>query len=359
MSKEISLFDAPSNVPAHLQGYQTGVSTSLMAAVGSSFNRIGTKGSRFRQVLKGIEVGVWDENYLDVIFVGIVPTVSRKFYAAAYSQGGDNLPPTCYSVDGVVPAGEVHLKQSDKCGQCPQNIKGSKIGDNGTKGKACAYFRRIAVMLAGDPDGILYQLDVAAMGLFGPSHEKDQRYNLNDYAKALESRKMDAGTVVTRLSFDTDQSVPKLLFKPLRFISAEDVEVINALNKDEIKQYLEVSMATVDISKEAGAVDEPVPEAQAPQRAAPKAAPKAKPAPAVVEVVDEVEEEEEAAAVAVQRPPAPKPAQAKPAPQKPAPVAAQKAAPAPAPKPVKAAAAPVEVSNDSEMDDLLAGLDLS
>ena len=357
MSKEISLFDAPSNVPAHLQGYASGVSQALMAAVGSSLNRIGTKGSRFRQVLKGIEVGVWDENYLDVIFVGIVESVSRRYYAATYSQGGDNAPPTCYSVDGKNPAEDVKLKQSTVgCNACPQNIKGSKIGDSGVKSKACSYFRRVAVMLAGDPEGILYRLDVTAMGLFGESHEKDQRYNLNDYAKALESRKMDAGTVVTRLSFDTDQSVPKLLFKPLRFISAEDVEVINALNKDEIKQYLEVSMSTVDITGEAH--DEAPPAAQeqvAPQRA--KAAPKAKPAPVVQEVVDEDEQEEEAAPVVAQRPPAPKPAQAKPAPQKPAPVAAQKAAPVAAPKP-KAAPVVAEVTGDDELDALLDGLDL-
>ena len=348
MAKELSLFDQQqTHLPAHLQGYDSGLSKTLMEAVGTALNRIGTKGSRFRQIVRGVEEGVWEENYLDVIIVGAVETVSRRFYPSTYQQGGDNAPPSCYSVDGVVPAADVKLKQADKCQQCPQNIKGSKTSDNGVKAKACSYFRRLVVMLAGDPEGIIYRLDVTAMGLFGESHEKEQRYALNDYSKALANRHMDAGAVVTRLSFDTDQSVPKLLFQPLRYISEQDVACINAIHgTGELPAYLDVSMKTVDISGETAVEDEAPPAPVAPKANKPK--PAVKPAP----VVEEVEEEEEAPPV-VQKP-APKPV-AKPAPQKPAPVAAQKPAPAPVAK-----AAPVvhEVGNDSELDDLLAGLDL-
>lgn len=350
MAKELSLFDqAQTNLPAHLQGYDSGLSKTLMEAVGTALNRIGTKGSRFRQIVRGVEEGVWEENYLDVIIVGAMETVSRRFYPSTYQQGGDNAPPTCYSVDGVVPAPDVKQKQADKCQQCPQNIKGSKTSDNGVKAKACSYFRRLVVMLAGDPEGIIYRLDVTAMGLFGESHEKEQRYALNDYSKALANRHMDAGAVVTRLSFDTDQSVPKLLFQPLRYISEQDVVCINAIHgTGELPAYLDVSMKTVDISGETSVEDEAPPAAAAPKAQAPKPKAASKPAP----VVEEEEAEEEAPPV-VQKP-VPKPV-AKPAPQKPAPPAAPKPVAAAAPK-----AAPVvhEVGNDSELDDLLAGLDL-
>jgi hypothetical protein len=355
VAKELSLFDQQqAQLPAHLQGYDSGLSKTLMEAVGQSLNRIGTKGSRFRQIVRGVEEGMWEENYLDVIIIGAVDTVSRRFYEGAYSQGGGNAPPSCYSVDGITPAEDVKVKQSVKCATCPQDIKGSKVSENGTKAKACSYFRRLVVMLAGDPEGIIYRLDVTAMGLFGESYDKQHKYTLNDYSKALMNRHMDAGAVVTRLSFDTDQSVPKLLFQSIRYISEQDVECINAIHQaGELPQYLEVSMKTVDISSES-TEDTPPPAASKPVASAkPKAT--AKPAPKP-EPEEEAEEEEEAPPV-VQKPVqkvAPKPA-----PQKPAPAPVQKAAPAPVKvAPPKTAPVVQEVDAPEALDDILAGLDL-
>jgi len=356
VAKELSLFEQPSDqLPAHLQGYSSGLTEELASSSFESLNRIGTKGCRFRQVVRGIEEGVWDENFLDVIFVKVQPKVSRRFYEGAYQKGADakNAPPTCYSVDGVKPAEDVVHKQHANCDQCPQNVKGSKISEDGAKAKACSYFRRIAVIRAQDESGTIYRLDVTGGGIWGPSHEKQQQYNLDDYSKALKSRHMDAGAIVTRLSFDTDSSVPKLLFRPMRHISEQDVEVINGLDQEMLEQYREVSMKTVDISGETSVEDEAPPAAAAPKAQAPK--PKAAPKPALV--VEEEEEVEEEAPPVVQKA-APKPV-AKPAPQKAAPVAAPKPVAAAAPKAAPKAAPVVhEVGNDSELDDLLAGLDL-
>jgi hypothetical protein len=352
MAQELSLLDQPANLPAHLQGYDSGMTGALMAAVGGvALNRIGTKGNRFRQVIRGEEVGVFDENYLDVIILGAAPDVSRRYYGAAYDQTGDNAPPVCYSADGKKPNEDVHQKQSTTCDTCPQNVKGSKMSEGGLKTKACSYFRRLVIMLAGDTEGLLYRLDVTAMGLFGESHSKEQKYALNDYSKALLSRNLDAGAVVTRLSFDTDQSVPKLLFKAMRYISPEDVEVISGIRENstaELEQYLEISMKTVDISGEADeappaaaepAVQKPVVQKPAVQRAAAPAPQK----PAPVQIIDDE--------------PAPV---AKPAVQKPA---VQRAA-APTAKPTvvqsKPVVAPVvvEAGNDEELADILGGLGL-
>lgn len=401
-NKELSLLDQTNNLPAHLQGFESGVTTSLMAAVGTMLNRIGTKGCRFRQVLKGEEVGVFEENYLDVIIVGAVETVSRRFYQGGYDPNGDNGAPSCYSRDGVVPAADVKIPQADKCQLCPQNVKGSKMTEGGLKAKACSYFRRLVVMLAGDPEGVLYRMDVTGMGLFGESEPKLQKYNLNDFAKALQNRKMDAGQIVTRLSFDTDQSVPKLMFKPFRFITEEEMQTVLNLTSEEKEPYLDVSMKTVDISGEAEPAQEeeeaaPAP-APAPRKAAPTKtpapAPRRAPAPAPAPVEEEADEgltydedgnlidadgnivEEAAApapAPAPRRAPAPAPAKAAPvaarapapqraaapAPQRAAAPAPQKAAPA---KPAARAAAPApvvqEVGSDAELENLMADMGL-
>jgi hypothetical protein len=132
------------------------------------------------------------------------------------------------------------------------------------------------------------------------------------------------------------------------------VACINAIHgTGELPAYLDVSMKTVDISGETAVEDEAPPAPAAPKANKPKPAPK--PAP-VVQEVEEEEIEEEAQPV-VQKP-APKPA-AKPAPQKPAPVVAPKPVTAAAPKVTPKATSVVhEVGNDSELDDLLAGLDL-
>lgn len=345
--------DGPMHLPAHLAGLGLGVGQQLMATIGDSRNRIGLKGSRFRQVINGQEVGVWDENYLDVIIVGVVPTNSRIFYEGRYQQGGDNQPPTCYSVDDITPADDVKNKQSDKCATCPQNIKGSRTTEGGQATKACGYFRRIAILLPGD--STLYYIDVKAMGLFGESHANVNRFSLNDYAKFLSSRGVDASVLVTRLSFDTDQSVPKLLFKPERYITEDEASMVMELSRgNEIQEYLTINMKTVDISQEvspdASAEEVAEPEAPAPTparqappaaRTAPQAAPR--PAPAT-----QAAPQPRPAPAATQAAPAQRPAAA-PAPRQAAP-AARAAAPAqrqaaPAQRQAAPARQPVTIDN--------------
>ena len=271
--------DGPMSLPAHLQGIDVGVSKALLAGMYTGGNRIGLKGSRFRLVVAGIEEGVFEENYLDTIFLSAAPAVSRVFYKEAYKQG-TNAAPVCYSPDGIAPPLDVPQRQSDKCATCPQNVKGSKIQD-GNKYKACGYFRRVVVMLGGDTiERRVYKLDVKAQGLFGENTANAK--NLNDYIKSLETRGMDVGHVITRISFDTNSSVPKLLFKPFRYITPDELEAVRALVvSDEVKNMSEVSMTTLDLSHEESADTGAVQEAaqEAPQAAPVQAAPVQQPAP--------------------------------------------------------------------------------
>lgn len=400
----------PMQLPAHLQGQNLGVSTALMAAIGDMRNRIGLKGNRFRQIIAGQEMGVWDENYLDVIIVGVVPTVSRLFYSGTYKQDGDNAPPTCYSVDNVAPPIDLPSRQADKCDLCPQNIKGSRISNDGVEGKACGYFRRLCIMLPGDTT--LYVLDVKSMGIFGESYKERGMFSLNDYAKFLNANGVDASNLVTRISFDTNQSVPKLMFKAARYIDPNELaDVKQVADSGEVKDYLTINFKTVDISKEqslpvedvaeyeqtadvqpevqtpvqtaprqaAPAPRQQAPAAQAPRQAAPAPQRQAAPAQTAPAQRQAAPAQRQAApaqqqAAPAQRQAAPAQRTTAPAPQRQTAPATKPAAPAPTrPAPQRQQAqqyeidtnvpqtetmAPQEIGSDAEMQDILGELGL-
>lgn len=351
---QIATQQAAVNLPAHLQGVTLGVTDALMSGIYSGGNRIGLKSSRFRRVVNGVEEEVYEQLHLDVILLAAAPAVSRIYYGSQYSQSGENKPPTCYSADGIAPPVDLPTKQSEKCATCPQNIKGSKM-DGGNAYKACGYFRRLVVMIA-DPgaagnivdDSRAYRLDVKSQGIFGDGGANNEK-SLNDYIKLLKSRGVDAGQIVTRMSFDPNSSTPKLVFKPARYISVEELNAVQGLVvSDEVKQLAEVSMATIDLSSEQSNVEaETAAEsAPAPAKAAPQAAqtrPAARPAPRTAT-----------------------PAQAaKPAAQQAAPVADAglqfdevPAAAVQGTKQAKPAAPVQEVGTTGELDDILADLGL-
>lgn len=358
MSNELSINDS-SQLPAYLQGISDDTTTDLMQGISTGGNRIGLKGSRFRLVVNGVEEGVFEENYLDVIIVGAAPAISRLYFAHGYSAG-KNEPPTCYSADGITPAADVKNPQSDKCSTCKWNVKGSKIV-NGNKTKACSYFRRMVVMLAGDTEERrTYKLDVKGMGLFGPKSNDGKSSNLIDYVKMIATRGMKAGLIVTRISFDTNESVPKLLFRPLRYVTEEELAAVQALApSEEVAQLREVTMATVDLSDETptggddalsdpvGAQNQAQAPQQAPQRPAPQqAAPQRPQAP----------QRPAPKAQQPQKPQKPQVRTDKPMPTDAKPQTPQR--PAPNPEAVPKSAPPVqEVTTDDELASILEGLE--
>lgn len=347
--------NGPMQLPAHLAGANFGVTTNLMEGMYSGGNRIGLKGSRFRLVVNGIEEGVIQEPYLDVIILGAAPAVSRVYYEGAY-KAGENQPPTCYSADGVVPADDVKAKQSDKCMLCPMNAKGSKIVD-GQQFKACGYFRRVVIMLAGDTtERIVYKLDVKSGGLFGEGTANEK--NLNDYIKMIATRGVDAGAVVTRVSFDTDSSVPKLLFKAVRFISEEEMHAVSDLvQSDEVIKLKTVSMSTLDVSHEepTSGDDAPVETTPEPQKPKPAQRPQQAAAAPAAQRPAQATAQRPAAAQRPATATTQRPAQTTQKPQ----TVVQSNVPPPQRQAPKPAAAPVvqEVESDDELAELLAGLE--
>lgn len=349
----------PSNplvVPDYLLGINTGVTEAMLAAVSLGGSRIGFKGSRFRIVVNGKEEGIIQENYLDVIVLAAFPAVSRIYYEAAYNADVAAAP-TCYAADGIAPPADVKAKQSDKCATCPQNVTGSKIVNN-NKMKACGYFRRLVVMLPGDPDQRAFRVDVKSKGIFGESHVNVHQYSLNDYIKFVGARNVDVGTIVTRLTFDTDESVPKLLFSPSRYVTQEELAIVRArVVADDVKQMVDVNMTTVDLSSEV-AQEAPVTQVPTPVQQTVQAAPPVQQtAPQVIKATPQVLQPVQQVL---------KPTQvAKPAPQQ---TVQQAVAPqvmqqpqqvvrTNIPPPAAVAVAVQEVGTDAELEALLAALD--
>lgn len=255
MSTDLAIkMDGPNKLPAYLQNFTSSIGKDL-AIGGGAGNRIGLKGCRFRLVVNGEEEGVVEENFLDLIIVGATPAVSRIYYEEAW-DADNKVSPTCYSKDGNTPEKDSKVIQSTACKTCPQNQVGSRISENGQKSKACSYFKRLAVVLPTDPNRI-YKLDAKGMSIFGEGKPAQNKFSVQEYGKKLHTRGIDPCYIVTRFSFDTDESVPKLLLTPQRYLEEGEVPIISdVVNGDEVKTLLDITVANIDTSTEAAPAKE-------------------------------------------------------------------------------------------------------
>lgn len=326
----------PSNVqiPAYL-AKKAGQASALSAALagglsgGANYPRISIKGARFRIVEDGTET-VLEDTKLSVVIVGANPRLSKTYYAKQWTPDSEPSSPDCYSLDGIRPAGDSTDPQHDTCAGCPMNAWGSKVTPMGQQIKACADQKRLAVVASNDPTGPTYLLQITPAALKG----------LASYQKELSHRGIPVEAVKTVVTFDTDASFPKLMFKFGGFLDEDEYAAVEELFGSDKVMEITGEKAEAPAEEEAPApkpkaatkpavkakpAPEPEPEPEAPKRGfGAKAAPK----PAVVE-----DDEEEAP------PPKPKTA-AKPA--------AAKAAPKAAPK--------VEAKGTSSLADEIAAL---
>jgi hypothetical protein len=190
-------------------------------AVGNRTTSISIKGGVFRLVAGGKEVAASDERHLNVIMVKAAPKVSRIFYASSYDA--DNIAgPDCWSNDGERPDPDAAKKQSDTCLNCAKNQAGSGQGNS----RACRYQQRLAVVLANNPSGDVMQLTLPATSVFG-KEEGDKR-PLQAYARylAVQNPPVNPEQIVTEMRFDTKAESPKLHFKPVRWLTDDEYEVI-------------------------------------------------------------------------------------------------------------------------------------
>lgn len=280
---EMTLFAKGGNtLPAHLRNLELDATTkALMGSGGGSGKRISIKGGVFRMIVDGKEIAQNEDRAMPIVIVAANPHVSRSYYADTYVEG-QVLAPSCWSNDGVSPDSKVSEPQSGKCATCAQNIAGSATQG---AGRACRYSQRLAVTLENDLKGDVYQLTLPAQSIFG--NVENGKMPLQAYAKFLGSHGLPITAVVTEMRFDTASATPKLTFKALRPLEADEMATAQAKgNSPEAKTAIASTPATLDGAKpKAVAAPEaetaPAPKAEAtpaeeaePTKRAKKAAPK-------------------------------------------------------------------------------------
>lgn len=199
-----------------------GLDEDTLAVAGNTKQnkRISIEGRVFRKIVGGKEQSVNTNNDMGIIFVKMSHDASRTFYASSYKKGV-KLAPTCWSSDSKTPDADVTNPPASSCAECPNSVKGSGQGGQGT---ACRLSWRTAVILPGDPSGDVYQLVLPATSCFGK--EENGRWPFRPYIQMLANNNVSAGRVVTRMQFDINSPVPRLLFSPESAVSEEAKEIV-------------------------------------------------------------------------------------------------------------------------------------
>ena len=213
---------------------------SLTSANTSRRIQTNTNGT-FKRLVNGEQIGNAVRGEINVIVIAALQKVSRVFYAGNYDPNAKPTLPDCWSNLGNTPESAASNKQASSCVVCPQNVQGS--GQNG--GKACRYQRRVAILLAGDNTGEVYQFNIPAKSLFGKG--TGNVHPFESYVKYLAANGESLDGVITNISYDINADSMELLFTPLRNISDDEYALVHyAQSQPEAKQYTMLTVAQTD-----------------------------------------------------------------------------------------------------------------
>lgn len=237
---ELSLFSNGSQLPAHLRNVELDATTKALMGSGSSMKRISFKGGTFRMIAGGKEIAQNDDRAMNIIILKAAEKESRTFYAGSYTEGQSSAP-TCWSNDGDKPDKTIADPQSSNCANCQQNIKGSGQGDS----RACRFSQRLAVTLENNLDGDIYQVTLAATSIFGDT--VGGKMPLKAYAKFVGGHGINITNVVTEMRFDTASSTPKLTFRAVRALTADELETCREqANSPDVTSAIVMTVAQTD-----------------------------------------------------------------------------------------------------------------
>ena len=212
---EVTLFQQ--EVPAYLK--RAGMDDLTKSLAGNTgLKRISIRGGVFRMMVNGEEIAKNEGRAMNVVIVNGGRHIARQFYAGKY-VAGESSAPDCWSNDGNAPDASVEEPQAKTCEGCPQNIKGSGQGDS----RACRFQQRLAVLLADDIDGDVFQLVLPSKSIFGRGDLDKMPFQ--QYAKYVGAQGKSINTLVTELRLDSDSDTPKLTFKPVKYLSEQEWEV--------------------------------------------------------------------------------------------------------------------------------------
>jgi hypothetical protein len=280
------------NLPAYMKSVNVAeINSDLTSHAGTGFPVISIKGKVFavvrdgeRTVLPNPKDPDSPATAIEVVMVKANKGTSKVFYAKGYQEGAENTKPDCFSNTGDKPDASVEAPQCKSCAACPHNQWGSKIGENGGKGKACQDSVRLAISTPGlINDPYLLRVPPASIKALG------------EYGKMLAKRGVGYNMVVTKIGFDMEAPTPKLTFKAIGFMDdATFAQVNEVANGDVVAAIL--GAAPADVPEIPGT---PPTAAAAP---APAAAPAKAPAPSKSKTVTDEEVDGAVAAAASAKP---------------------------------------------------------
>lgn len=207
----------------------TGLDEDTLAVAGNATKgnkRISIEGRAFRKIVGGKEQSVNTDNHMNVIIVKMAHEASRTYYGGKVYKKGVKTSPVCWSSNSKTPDAEVDSPCASSCAECQFSAKGSGQGGQGT---ACRLSWRLAVVLPNDPEGDVYQLVLPATSAFGK--EENGRWPFRPYIQMLANNNVSAGRVVTKMQFDINYPVPRLLFSPAAAVPEEMYEVVRQQGK--------------------------------------------------------------------------------------------------------------------------------
>jgi hypothetical protein len=265
---------AASKLPAHLAGKAKTENVFANAVSAGGFPVISIKGKVFH-ITRGDEktlVTKGEEGEpaasLEAVIVAVNPHKSKVYYDHGYEEGSV-AKPTCYSNDGLAPAADADNPQAKKCAACPHNQWGSRITDNGGKGKACGDSMRLAIASPDQlNDPMLIRVPAASLKTLG------------QYGAQLAKRGVEPHHVVTKIGFDHNVAHPALTFKAMRFVEADELAQIEAVLLEESETIGQITGTGPSAAPMLEEQPAPTPKAAAPAPApAPTPEPKAEVAP--------------------------------------------------------------------------------
>ena len=204
---------------------------------------------------------------IELVLVKASSHLSKIFYKDGYKDGAAEAP-DCFSNNGLTPDAGCKAKQANSCAVCPQNAWGSRITPAGKQGKACSDSRRVAVVPLNDLHNETFSgpmlLRIPAASLT----------SLADYGNRMDSLGFPYEAIGTRISFDPAATYPKLVFKEIRALTADEAQHIAELQNDPRVGRI--------LSEGNENIEQPVAIAAKPNFDAPTPEVKAEPAPAPV-----------------------------------------------------------------------------
>lgn len=224
-------------VPAHIQKLLAGgvqANAALAQGVAPSYPIISYKGKVWHiveggeRILITINDGGPHSNApapsLEAVIILANDKLNKVYYPDGYEEGSTERP-LCHSDDGITPSNDAQEKQAASCGACPHNVWGSKVSDRegGSRGKACADSRRMAIASPDDIENpMLLRCPAASLK------------TLLAYGQQLDKRGWPYHAMVTRIGFDASLAYPSLTFTPERWLTEGELAQVTAMQDDDL-----------------------------------------------------------------------------------------------------------------------------